>query len=329
MRRVVITGVSIIISGVFLWLALRDVNLAEIGQEIRHADVGWLLVAFGCVSAGLWTRGVRWQGLTGFRINKTEAWHMVNITFLFNQLPLRLGEVARSLLTTRAGVPFIAAATGVLVERLIDTLLMVLLLATALSTLPNAPTEIATTARIFGVLAVVGFIMLLIFARRPHWAHKLLDIAERILPLLRRLPLRRLLEQVLQGLETLGDWRRLGHVMVWSLISWGFSTLTFYAMHRALNIDDINIALSIAFGMSLASFSIALPVSMAGIGPFQAAIRVTGEMVGMQALSAATLGVLLHGITILGYAIWGVISLLVLGVSLGDMLANREQTQNE
>ena len=88
----------------------------------------------------------------------------------------------------------------------------------------------------------------------------------------------------------------------------------------ALGIEDPTQRFTVAvLGVGLASFSIAIPVSIGSIGPFEAAVRVSGEAVNMSPVLATSLGFLFHGVTILGYAIYGTIGLLAMGVSLSEM----------
>ncbi len=329
MRRLLFIIASLLVSSFLLWLALRDVELDKVWEQIRGADMLWLLAcAFSLVGA-LWTRAVRWRGLLDFKISLRDSFHIVNITFLVNLIPLRVGEIARSLLSARSGVPVMTAATAVVVERLLDTLLMVLMLAVSLSNIPDAPPEATSAASLFGIAAVVGFGALIFFARYPDVARRLLAFAENLLPFLKRLPLERMLDNVLEGLQLLTDWRRFAYTLGWSLIAWVFSMLSLYTLYRALDINYINLLLGTTLGVTLASFSIAVPVSVAAVGPFEGAIRVTGEIVGMTAVDSASLGLLFHGVAISSYAIFGVIGLMALGVSLGDMLKRKPEEPAE
>ena len=130
---------SLIVSGVFLWLALRDVPLTEVVNGIRQADFTWVLLSLLCVFGAQASRAVRWRGLLDNRIAFVQAFHILNVTMLLNQLPLRAGEVARSLLATRSNVPVVTAATSIVVERLLDVVTVVLFLAFALTRLPMRP----------------------------------------------------------------------------------------------------------------------------------------------------------------------------------------------
>ena len=100
----------------------------------------------------------------------------------------------------------------------------------------------------------------------------------------------------------------------WTAVAWLFSLITYYCLHLALGIEA-DYARSVPLGIALASLAIAVPVSIAGLGPFQGAILLAGQMVGMDPIEAISLGFLFHGVTVLSYALWGTVGLLALGVS--------------
>lgn len=325
MRRIVFFIASVVVSAVFLWLALRDVPVDEVLASLREANFFWILVALLCGTIGLWTRGLRWRGLLNNRIQPVASFYMLSIAMLLNQLPFRAGEVARSALAARSGVPFFTAATSILVERLLDTLLVVIVLGATLTQIPDAPPTITQAAGLFGVAGVVAVGVLLVFARRPQWARGLLAFFERILPFLKRLPLHNLLEHILDGIQPLANLRSAIQAIVLTIISWAFSFGTFYALALSMGIESGSIFVMTLLSVTMASFAIALPVSVAAIGPFEGAVRLSGQAVGVNAALSLSLGFLFHGVTILTYAIWGTIGLIVLGVSLGDVLKSNNQ----
>lgn len=318
--RLVLLGISLLVSGLFLWLTLRDVPLASILTSLRTADLGWIAVSLIFTGLGLWTRAIRWRGLLGFRLPLVTTFHIINITFLLNQLPLRAGEITRSLLAMRYGIPLLSAATSIVVERVLDTLLVVILLVIALSQLPSILPEVAQIALLFGAASIIAFMGLLGLARYPSLAYRILACIEAKLPWLARLGLRGWLENIIGGLQPLTQWRSASHAVAWTLISWALSFATLYALERALAVDEADLLLSTLMGVSLSAFSIAIPVSLASIGPFEGAIRLAGSSVGMSTVLATALGFLLHGIIIFSYALWGSLGLITLGVSLDDVL---------
>lgn len=328
MRRWLVIAASVVVSGVFLWLALRGVPLDEVLNGIRQADPVWVLLSLVAAVGSLASRAVRWRGLLDGRIPLMQAFHILNVAMLINQLPLRAGEVARSLLATRSGVPLVTAATSIVVERLLDVVAVILMLAAALSQLPSAPPLMVRAAALFGAAALAAFIVMIIFARYPQRVDALLARLELGLPVLRRFKLRRRIDEVLDGLAPLTQPRRAAHAILWTAIGWTSSTLTFYTLERALGITGANLWLGALIAVTLASFSIAIPVSVASIGPFEGAVRVAGDTVGMSSLAATTLGFLIHGLTVLSYAVFGGIGLLALGVSLGDVLEQPPKTDS-
>lgn len=313
-KRILFLVASIIVSIVSLFLVLQNVPIDDVVASIQQANMSQLIIAFVLITLSMFTRGVRWWGLLGYRIPLIQASHIVNVTFLGNQLPFRMGEIARSLLAIQGGVPVITSATSIVVERLVDMLIVVIMIAGAVSQIPDVPQQVTQTATIFGILAVIGFATLLILARMPQFAHNILDRMLKLIPLLGRLPVKTMLDHVLDGLQPLTKARPLLFTLTWSLIAWGMSLAGFYVLHLALGIET-NFVASVPLGIGLASLSVALPVSVAALGPFEAAIALTGQLVGMDSVDAVSLGFLLHGMSVLSYALWGVIGLLALGIS--------------
>lgn len=326
MRQRLFLLASIAVSIIFMALVLRDVPLAQVMERIQQINLFWLAACFGLVTLALWTRMIRWRLLLpGYTLPATKAFHIINITFGLNMLPLRAGEVARSLLATRYGVPLMTAATSVIVERLLDVLMVVILLASILTQIPGIPPETGRVALLFGIAGFFGFVVLLFFAAFPGVAQRLLALIFKLIPVMRRwqTPLEHLLEQVIEGLHPLTTWRKLLPVIVWTLIAWAASLASLYSLHLALDIQNVNLALSTALGVALASFSIAIPVSIASIGPFEAAIDLTGQIVGMAKVDSVSLGLIYHAFTSLCYLLWTIIAFVDLGISVGDVLKRK------
>ena len=313
-RRALFIIASVAVSVMSLALILRTIPIGSVLDSLRGADPLYLLLSVAAVALSLLTRGIRWWILLNRRISVVDAFHMINVMFLGNQLPFRLGEVARSLLAARRGVPLVTAGASIVVERLIDVLALTLVIAATVSRMPSAPTELTDTAALLGPLALFGFLLLLVFAHAPAAANRLLDRLLKALPLLNRLPLRSMLGHLLDGLQPLTNSRTLVLTIVWSALAWAAALLALHILHLALGIE-VDFTISVPLGIALTAISIALPVSIAAVGPFELAILVTGQLVGMSELEAISLGFLLHGINVVSYAVWGTIGLLALGAS--------------
>ena len=318
-RQHIVIFISILVSAALIFFVLRDVPLREVGNSLRAAHIGWILTSFGLMFFTLWTRAVRWRGLLDNQITTWDAFYLLGITMMLNQLPLRAGEVVRSLFATRRGIPFMTAATSILIERLLDVLFVVVMIAAAITQLPDAQPDIIRGALLLGTVGIIGFIILLFFARYPHVARSIRRHILHFLPFLRHLPLEKWTDQIISGLQPLTHWRKLGHAIIWTILSWISSMLVLYALIRALDISTDPL-LTTAIGIGLTSLSIAIPVSVASIGLFEGAIKLTGEVVAMDPVAATALGFLFHGAAVLSYVASGVIGMIALGVSFGDIL---------
>ena len=323
-RRLLFILVSIAVSAASLVLILRVVPLSDVIQSMRRAEPAYLLLAFFGVALSLLTRGVRWWGLLNRRLSVLDATHMVNVMFLGNQLPFRLGEVARGVLATRRGVPLVTSGTSIVVERLIDMLIVVLVIAVTVSRLPAAPSDLTDRASLFGALALVAFLSLLIFAHAPGSAYRLLDKLLKTAPPLQRLPLRTMLGHLLDGLRPLTDRRTLVFTAVWTVLAWVAALAALYFSHLALGIE-VDYVISVPLGIALTALSIALPVSIAALGPFEVAILVSGQLVGMSDVEAISLGFLLHGINVFSYVVWGTVGLLALGATPAIAFSSKDK----
>ncbi len=322
-KRVAAFGVSVAVSAGFLWWALRDVPLSEVGASLQQANLLWMAVALAAGLTGIYTRGIRWRGLVNFQIDRRHAFYIVGIMMMLN-LFLRLGEVARTELARRQGVPVITGATSIVVERLLDTVLVLLVLVVAVVQVPNMPPNVAERigqiAPLFALASVAAFAAMALLARFPSAARNILTWLTERLPILERLPLDDLLDHLLLGLRPLSDPARLAHAVGWTLISWTFSYIMFVCTFYAFDITGFPTAwLESGMAMSLASFSVALP-SVGAIGVFETAVILAGQAFGTPDALALAVGFTVHALTIVVYIITGLIGFTGMSVRVADVV---------
>lgn len=325
LRQWVVIVLGILLSGLFLWLALRDLDLNAVAQNLLRTDPLLYLVSILSVLLSLWARAVRWRGLLNNRLPAAQSFHMLNLGMMLNQLPLRFGEVARSALVLRADIPFMTGATSIVVERLLDLVTVLVLLAWSVARAPNAAPVVSSSAILFGIAAVVAFIVLVAFARYPQIAHRMLAWVERLLPFVKRFKLVTLIDHVLEGLRPLTDLRRFVHAVLWTVIAWVISYSTYHLICLSLDISVPDVVLFGILTMCLTSLGIAIPAMVAGIGVFQGAARLAGEIVGVAGQDAAAFGILVHATAVGSYVVLGIIGLMILGVNLSNLLSTRQE----
>jgi len=120
--------VGVIISIVFLWVALRGLRLGEVWEELTTANYWWLIPGVAVYFVGVWARAWRWHYLLRpiKAIPTQTMFPIVAIGYMGNNIyPARAGEVLRAVvLRRRESVSVSASLATIIVERIFDGVVM-------------------------------------------------------------------------------------------------------------------------------------------------------------------------------------------------------------
>jgi hypothetical protein len=340
-RRLAQIG-SFLLAGLLLYLALRGVDFGAVGQALHTADYRWLwpLALLALVSHLL--RSWRWLLL----LRATEAppgsrpatlkgsFYSVMIGYMINYAAPRLGEAARTAnLSARTRRPFAGVFGTVVVERLLDTAVLVLALVSTAFLLADQTTvlneqlvtpalEQARAVPVGGLLAagvlalVVGWLLVRWLRGRTLWA-------DYVRPALRSFK---------SGLLSLGRTGRPWALTVSTVGIWVCYGLMAYLPLRILNMAGAY-DLSLVDGwclMALGAIGVAIP-SPGGTGSYHyITIQSLVWLFAVPQAPAATYAVLTHGAQLVLYVIVGFGCLLAQGRTLGDLWRDlRQQSKGE
>lgn len=119
---------GVLISILFIWLALRGLHLEEFWDAVKQANYSWLVPGIGVYFIAVWVRAWRWHYLLS-PIKKIPTARMFPITaigYMGNNIyPARAGEVLRAVLLKRTeGVSVSASLATIIVERIFDGVVM-------------------------------------------------------------------------------------------------------------------------------------------------------------------------------------------------------------
>ncbi|MFN3374533.1 MAG: lysylphosphatidylglycerol synthase transmembrane domain-containing protein, partial [Chloroflexus sp.] len=146
---------GLIISAIFLGIALYGLDLAHFWEALREANYWWLLPGVAVYFATVWVRAWRWQSMLNHiaPVPLRTLFPIVVIGYMGNNVyPARAGEVLRSYVLRRnCGITMSASLATVVLERLFDGLVMLLFVAI---TLPFAPLPTAFRTLVIGFSAV-------------------------------------------------------------------------------------------------------------------------------------------------------------------------------
>jgi uncharacterized protein (TIRG00374 family) len=206
--------------------------------SFRNVQMGWLVASIVATFLTYWMRAVRWKVLLGplQAIGMDALMSATLIGFSAIYILGRAGELVRPVwLTKRERVPLSASVATILVERFLDSLMLVLFFAGTLLVVQLPPAAHASgpmdlMKRVAWVLVIssVGVLVALFFFRSN--IDRIVDF----------IPFRRigsLLHNFAQGLSFLQDGRSFGLTLVHSLILWILIALQFWFMMLGMNFD--------------------------------------------------------------------------------------------
>jgi glycosyltransferase 2 family protein len=319
-RLRVIAGVAI--SVLFLYLAARGIDWAELGRLFRTANYAYLIPAFLLLIAINGVRAYRWRVLMypdGNQLSLPRVFWFVNIGYFFNNVfPAKLGELVRGYLAGRAIRGGIGRAlSALLLERLLDVLSVVVLLV-VLIPFVDLPPWAARAGLIFGGAAVGGTVALLVLSRFGDAGVAWLWRYVGRIPLVGHAKVRGAVENLVRGFGVLSVGRAIPGIILGSALVWlGYATFN-YTIMAAFHMTDLPFSAA-ALVLCATGFSMVLPSSPGAMGVF--------EWAGVQALAVYgveqslafgyTLG--LHLFTNVVLIAIGLLGLLVEGLSYADI----------
>ncbi len=301
-------------------LLVSRANLEDLLSTLLSADYRFLATSLAFFMLGLLTRALRWQGLLHGQLPLQRAFNIMNVAYLVNGvLPLRIGEVARMFLTTRANnaIPYMRTGSSILIERLLDVFGVALLGMLAMAAVP-ASAELRRLAILGALFSLSGFVALLAMARWRKMTFSMICKVANALPWLKRLQPEKLASDFLDSLQPLLEAAPLSRALLWTAISWLLSVITNYVLMLAFfeQGDWVAIMLSIAS----ASFAIAIPIVPGNLGAYELSIVLAFTLLGYSELDKITAFALaVHAQNILVNIATGFAGLLFEGISLTQL----------
>jgi uncharacterized protein (TIRG00374 family) len=291
-----IAVLGLLISGVFLWIAFRNLKPEAVVTNIQQANIAWLLVGGGVYFLAVTVISLRWRFL--LRAIKTiplpPLISLVAIGYMGNNVyPFRSGEVLRIMLLQRNhGVPFTKATTTVIVERVFDGLVMLTFILLSLLTLDISSPEVRRVAMFAAPLFLTALVLFLVLAARPNILRRLRDVADKILPEPLRKPLSGMVEDVLSGLEGLRSPADLAGTVISSYVSWGIEAFVYWLVSFAFNLNVGYPVMLLAVGVvNLAGL---IPASPGQIGVFEFFVGTVLAAVGVEEVTATAYALVVH-----------------------------------
>lgn len=312
------------VSGVFLYLAFRNVALADLAEALSRVRTGWLLATIAVSFLIMVFRAWRWQLalLPLERVPLGLLWQVTAIAYMaINLLPVRLGEVVRPwLLSRRTSVSFPNVVGNIVLEKTLDSLVILFYILAGLLTVQNLPLWVRRGA----IFPAAGAALLVVLVLLLWWRGE--AFVDRWV--VGRLPegfgqkLRRVLASIVAGMRVLPNPRLLSAVFLVSLALWFLPILSSYLMILAFGLDVPFSAALVVF--IFIGFGTALPNLPGMIGPYQYACQLALGLWGIGAADGLAYGLVLNAVQFFTLIAQGIAALPLAGVTIGEIKQARQ-----
>ncbi len=327
MRTHLRTAVILLLAAALLAWFLRGANLADVWREMQHGRLDLLASAVVAVAATYVLRAIRWQYLL-LPLGRPHFGSVLRTTVIgfaaTSLLPARAGEVVRPyLLARREGFSATSTFATIILERLLDTLTVIVLFAAYLVVFdPGMDGRDAATFRALkvggiavGAAALVALALMMAAAGHPErlgaWALRI----ERVLPTRLAHAVAKLVQLFATGLAVVRQPQRLLMAGVLSLPLWLAIAAGIWLTSLAFGIDMPFPGSFLLLALLVVGVAVPTP---GAIGGFHEAYRLgVTAFFGVPNDRAVGAAIVLHAISFILVAIVGVIFMAQDGLSLG------------
>ena len=311
---------GIALSALCLWIAFRRVELADLMASFRLADFRWLIVYPVFATALNLIRSEIWRLLLRKRVSVADAFWGYSVGFLVNNvMPLRVGEAARiGVLARKRQLPIMEVAAAAGIERVLDMLSVVLILAIALplTTGTLGMQHAVVVAAVLTAVVIAGIVVVVMFGE------SLEPFVERVLTMVAATHADAFVRRWREFHGALGVMREpsiaipatLGALSVWAL-----TVVLQWTVLRAFQPSAGLIDAALLVGV--VSIASAVPAAPGAIGTYQyvAQQALTLPFPALYTMtSALAIALISHAASYVYSSVLGVVGLWYLGVSLAS-----------
>jgi hypothetical protein len=304
---------GVLISVLFIWLALRGLHLDQFWNAVQTANYWWLLPGIAVYFIAVWARAWRWHYLLKpIKDVPTNAMFPITaIGYMGNNIyPARAGEILRAVvLKRREGVSVSASLATIVVERIFDGVVMLSFVFINLPELAKLTSNSGFVGNIQQVAVIGSAVFLgalgifLLAAMFPSISIKTGTwLINHLLPERTRPGVTGLMHKFLGGLASLRSPLNILMVFVTSVIIWLLETGKYWFVMHAFSFSVSFFALMLMNG--IVNLATTIPSAPGYIGTFDAPGIAVLTAYGVQQATAAGYTLVLH------VALWLPITLL-------------------
>ena len=328
-----------VFTGILLLIIFAlTIDIGEMWNTLKKANYIVIVPGLLAYFLGVWFRTLRWQVLLAGidKIKIRTLFPIVVIGYMANNiLPFRLGELIRGYyLKNKKGVPTATALSTIFVERIMDGLALILILAASSTSVPfdgifsrlSQITKLDETFLlvIFTFPFAILFGLLIAIALNGPQSMRIFGHLTSRLPKNLARSINKLTEDMVAGLHSLRNWKMTCKALLLSLPIWILEAVLFHSVLVSLGILPIDsgvwhIFASAASITAITNIGASIPSMPGGIGLFEMIARETLMVIEPTSISrseAAAFAALTHLCLIVPIVLLGQLFLWAEGLSL-------------
>lgn len=298
MAAAVIAGMA----SLLLFLAPSDIV-----EAFQATGVSGLRVSIAFFFIGCWLTVERWRANLNFRVGRTECAHSMGVAHAGNLLiPGRVGEPLRVFALARLGVCPEVGTSALVQERLLDQVLRVVFVGLSLLIVgASFGGDLAQKLLLTASLAVIGLAGSVLLVRSRVSVSQRVGVWAGFIPRVRTETVSRYL---LSTLDDLADnWSSSGSrkAVLWAFLAWLVFSVHYLAVLKLFFPER-----TLAMCFLMMAFSPVTAPTQPGV--YHAMIAGALMMLGADKVPAIQVSVVLHMIQMVGFALWGGLSWVLL-----------------
>ncbi|MBZ0203290.1 MAG: flippase-like domain-containing protein [Ignavibacteria bacterium] len=327
--------ISTLLLALFMYLAFRNVNLSELAAILKNTNYLYVFIGMSIgVLAGTALRAKRW-GILLEPVKKDISFKNLFATtiigYMLNNLFPRSGEVVRPyILGKHENISRASAFATIIVERIIDTVMFLLMFGVALiyfkDRITNAIPQIGSAVIILSAAIFLMLVWILFMLIKPEISLSIVKFFTKFLPAKLHEKVDNIFVSLLTGFEVLKKPSLFFRIAVYSFLIWISYLVSTYIPFYSFNILTAGGGTDVLHGLwdanlLLVLINVAMFIpSPAATGPYHYICKVT--LVNMFAVSEASAlgyGTATHAMGFLLYLVLGIYYFIKYNYKLSDI----------
>jgi len=325
-RKHAIFLIGVALSGVFLWLAARDVDMAQLSRALAVADLRWALAVLALLAGFCLAKAWRWALLLGLPVTHgtLALTRAVLVGYAATSLlPLQLGEVVRAWAATRVVERSLAPiVVSIALERVLDLFAVLAVLAAVLLLGGPLPAGLLEAGWTLGAVSLVLLAALVVYVA---FTDQTLRVIARLAAPLPARTREILLDQLRRGSAGAASLRRPAMwfwLAVSSLVQWALMAACIGASFAALGLYLPFAAAASVLGLTIIGMS--LPSGPGYVGSIQLAFTLGLAPFAVEPGPAIAASVFYHLLVCGSLIVAGLVALHRLGGTLRTIVTTPE-----